>query len=111
MDAREKGATAIVLSHTPRNMFDNGKISRNTTSFGAWSSQAAADAGAFYIDLNKISGDKLEKIAWEEGLGKVAEYFKRDHTHSSLKGARLNAQSIAEGLRGSDCPLKNYLKD
>ncbi len=111
MDAREKGATAIVLSHTPRNMFDNGKISRNTTSFGAWSSQAAADAGAFYIDLNKISGDKLEKIAWEEGLGKVAEYFKRDHTHSSLRGARLNAQSIAEGLRGSDCPLKNYLKD
>ncbi len=111
MDAWEKGATAIVLSHTPRNMFDDGKISRNTNSFGAWSSQAAAETGACYIDLNKISGDKLEKIAWDEGLGKVAEYFKRDHTHSSLKGARLNAQSIAEGLRASDCPLKNYLKN
>lgn len=110
MDAREKGATAIVLSHTPRNIFDNGKISRNTDSFGAWSKQAALQSGAIYIDLNKISGDKLEKIAWNEGLGKVAEYFKKDHTHSSLKGARLNAQSIAEGLRDSDCELKDYLK-
>lgn len=110
MDAREKGATAIVLSHTPRNIFDNGKISRNTDSFGAWSKQAASQSGACYIDLNKISGDKLEKIAWNEGLGKVAEYFKKDHTHSSLKGARLNAQSIAEGLRDSDCELKDYLK-
>ncbi len=110
MDAHEKGATAIVLSHTPRNMFDNGKISRNTDSFGAWSKQAAAQSGAYYIDLNKITGDKLEKIAWNDGLGKVAEYFKKDHTHSSLKGARLNAESIAEGLQASDCPLKDYLK-
>lgn len=109
-DAREKGAIAIVLSHTPRNMFDDGKIARNTKSFGAWSQQSAEESGAYYIDLNKISGDKFEKIAWEEGLGKVAEYFKKDHTHTSLKGARLNAQSIAEGLLSTDCPLKDYLK-
>jgi len=27
-----------------------------------------------------------------------------------LKGARMNAQSIAEGLKVTDCPLKKYLK-
>lgn len=111
MDVREKGAYPIVLSHTPRNKFDNGKIERNTGSFGAWTRDAAARAGAWYVDLNKISGDKLEKMANEQGLRLVGEYFKNDHTHTSLKGARLNAQSIAEGLRVTDCPLKDYLRD
>ena len=111
MDVREKGAYPIVLSHTPRNKFDNGKIERNTGSFGAWTRDAAERAGAWYVDLNKISGDKLEKMANEQGLRLVGEYFKNDHTHTSLKGARLNAQSIAEGLRMTDCPLKDYLRD
>jgi hypothetical protein len=51
--------------------------------------------GAYFIDLNRISGDKLEKM----GKEKAAEYFKNDHTHSSLTGAHLNAQSIVEGVR------------
>lgn len=32
MDVKEKGAVPIVLSHTPRNKFDNGEIERNTSS-------------------------------------------------------------------------------
>ena len=108
MDCREKGATPIVLSHTPRNMWDNGLIQSNANSFGKWT-QEAAKAGAWFIDLNKLSGDKLQKMGYEQGLRVVAEYFNRDHTHTSLKGARLNAASIAEGLRATDCPLKEYL--
>ncbi len=110
MDAKEKGAIPIVLSHTPRNMFDNGKIQRNTQSFGKWTREAAEAAGAYFIDLNRITGDKLEKMAYEEGLRVVGAYFKNDHTHSSLQGARLNAQGIAEGLQEVDCSLKEYLK-
>ena len=110
MDAKEKGAIPIVLSHTPRNIFDNGKIQRNTQSFGKWTREAAEAAGAYFIDLNRITGDKLEKMAYEEGLRVVGAYFKNDHTHSSLQGARLNAQGIAEGLQEVDCPLKEYLK-
>ena len=110
MDAKEKGAIPIVLSHTPRNIFDNGQIQRNTDSFGKWTADAARQAGAYFIDLNKISADKLQKMAWDEGLSKVAEYFNHDHTHTSLKGAHLNAESIADGLRQTDCPLKDYLK-
>jgi hypothetical protein len=30
---------------------------------------------------------------------KVDPYFKNDHTHTSLKGAQLNAQSVAEGTK------------
>jgi lysophospholipase L1-like esterase len=96
-DVQEKGAIPIVLSHTPRNMWDNNEIQRNTTSFGKWTREAAEATGAYFIDLNKLSADKLQQIGYEQGLKYVAPYFCKDHTHTSLKGAHLNAQSIAEG--------------
>ena len=106
MDVQEKGAIPIVLSHTPRNKWKDGKIERNTESFGKWTREAAEATGAYFIDLNKISADKLEK----KGVKKAAAYYNHDHTHTSLKGAHMNAKSIAEGLKKSDCPLKEYLK-
>lgn len=110
IDVKEKGAVPIVLSHTPRNKFDNGEIERNTNSFGKWTREAAEATGAYFIDLNKISGDKLQDMGYNQGLRVVGEYFNHDHTHTSLKGARMNARSIADGLKATDCPLKNFLK-
>lgn len=109
-DAQEKGAIPIVLSHTPRNMWDNGQIIRNTSSFGTWTKAAADATGAYYVDLNKITADKLQEMGYEKGLRLVGEYFKKDHTHTSLKGAKLNAESITEGLKAVECPLAGYLK-
>lgn len=103
LDAKEKSAIPIVLSHTPRNKWKDGRIERNTESYGRWAREAAEASGAYFIDLNAISADKLEKIGREN----VNEYFKNDHTHTSLKGARLNAQSIVDGLTG---PLKQNVK-
>ena len=110
MDVKEKGAIPIVLSHTPRNKWDNGEIERNTDSFGKWTREAAERAGVYYIVLNKLSADKLQQMGYEKGLRLVGEYFNHDHTHTSLKGARMNAKSIAEGLQAVGCPLKDYLK-
>lgn len=109
MDVQEKGAIPILLSHTPRNMWDNGEIQRNSASFGKWTQEAAQATGAYFIDLNKIAGDKLQEMGYEQGLRTVGEYFCRDHTHTSLKGARLNARCIAEGLKLTGCPLGDYL--
>lgn len=108
-DAREKGAIPIVISHTPRNIFDNGMIQRNDKSFGAWTRSVADSEGVTFIDLNRLTGDKLERMAQDEGLREVGSYFCGDHTHSSLRGARLNAASVAEGLRSSGSPLAGYL--
>lgn len=106
-DAQEKGAIPIVLSHTPRNQWNaNGTVKRNADSYGKWTREAAEATGACFIDLNDISARKLESMGKEE----AAEYFKRDHTHTSLKGARMNAQSIIDGLKKTDCPLKKKLK-
>ncbi len=106
MDTREKGAIPIVLSHTPRNKWKDGKIERNNDSYGRWSQQAAQDKKAYYIDLNKISADKLEKI----GSEKSNLFYQGDHTHTSYQGALMNAQSIVQGLKKTDCHLKKYVK-
>ena len=107
LDAQEKGAVPIVLSHTPRNKWKDGRIERNTRSYGRWAREAAEETGAYFIDLNAISADKLEKI----GQDNAGEYFKTDHTHASLKGAQMNAQSIVDGLLGLDCGLKLLLSE
>lgn len=106
MDCKEKGATPIILSHTPRNKWQKGIIESNKESFGLWARQAAMQTGAHFIDLNAISGKKLQSL----GEGNTSEYYKKDHTHTSKRGARMNSRSIAEGISGLDCPLKNYLK-
>jgi lysophospholipase L1-like esterase len=106
MDAQEKGAIPVILSHTPRNRRYNGLIERNTETYGRWAREAAEAKGAYFIDLNKRSADKLQAISETE----AAAFFCQDHTHTSLKGAKMNAESIVEGLKSSECPLKNYLK-
>ena len=98
MDAREKGAIPVVISHSPRNKFDNGLIESNADSFGAWTREVAESTGVTFIDLNAIAGQELQRMADDEGLKKVNAHFKRDHTHSSLVGARLNASIIADAL-------------
>lgn len=106
MDAKEKGAIPIILSYTPRNKWNNGLIESNVASFGEWAKQAAIQGDAYFIDLNTISGAKLQSM----GENNVSPYFKKGHTHTSKEGACLNAQSIIEDLKETDCELKQYLK-
>lgn len=105
-DAREKGAIPIIVSHTPRNKWTKGKIESNAGSFGLWARQAAKQTGTEFIDLNAITGRKLQSL----GEGNVDKYFKGDHTHTSKEGARLNARGIADGLLANGSALASYLK-
>jgi len=110
LDAIEKGAIPVVLSHTPRNQWteDSTKVLRNADTYGAWAKEAAGAVGAYFIDLNEITAEKLEKM----GKTAAAACFKNDHTHTSLQGAHLNAQSIVKGIRLlPEQRIKNLLKE
>ena len=96
MDAKEKGAVPVVISHTPRNKFDNGLIENNSASFGAWTAEVAGQQNVPFIDLNGLIGRKLQHMADHEGLLTVNRCYKNDHSHFSLEGARLNAREVAE---------------
>lgn len=106
-DAREKGATPILLSLTPRNIWpepgearpnDNSKgpnIERRNDSYGKWYREVIEATGVDFIDVHNLTADYLDAIGREA----AKEYFNHDHTHTSLTGARQNAKSVQQGMR------------
>ena len=107
-DVREKGATPILVSLTPRNEWPNGKIERRNDTYGKWYREVAEETGCEFVDLHNITADFLDKKCGKKE--KAMKYFNHDHTHTSLLGAKTNAQSIAKGLRDNKSPLARYLR-
>lgn len=105
-DVRDKGATPILLSLTPRNEWPGGKIERRNNTYGKWYREVVAETGVEFVDVHNITADALDKIG-REG---AKEYYNNDHTHTSKRGAMLNAQSVAKGLKDIKSPLAKYLK-
>jgi len=125
-DCREKGATPILVSLTPRNEWPDGKIERRDGSYGQWYREVVEDTGVEFVDLHNISADFLDKkfavkklpSDKEQAKAKMTElkekagakYFKKDHTHTSKLGAQMNAQSFAKGLKANKSELAKFLK-
>ena len=124
-DVREKGATPILVSLTPRNEWPGGRIERRDASYGKWYREVVEQTGVAFIDMHNISADFLDKKFAVKSLPddkqkakekvaalkeKAGVYFKKDHTHASKLGAQMNAQSFAKGLRQSGSELAKYLK-
>lgn len=113
-DVREKGATPILVSLTPRNEWGDGeknkwavgKIERRNDSFGRWYRDVVEITGVEFVDLHNITADEMDAM----GQRKAQEFYKNDHTHTSKAGAMLNAQSIAKGLRQIGSELAKYLR-
>jgi lysophospholipase L1-like esterase len=90
----------------PRNEFRDGKVQRADKDFGKWAKEVAASEGAFFVDLNAITADKYDVLGPDE----VKKFFPGDHTHTNEDGARVNAASVAEGVRLlKNLQLNNYL--
>ncbi|MBR5036118.1 MAG: rhamnogalacturonan acetylesterase [Prevotella sp.] len=113
-DTREKGATPILLSLTPRNEWPGGKIERRNDSYGKWYREVVEQTGVAFVDVHNISADFLDKkfASKDEAKSKqkASKYFNHDHTHTSLQGAQMNARSVARGLRDIHSPLAEFLK-
>ena len=106
-DAKEKGATPIVCSMIPRNQWTDGKVRLANNDFGKWAEEIAESEGVAFVDLNAITAEKYNAMGPDE----VAKLFHKDHTHTNEEGAKINASSVAEGLRLlKNNTLAGYLK-
>lgn len=106
--AKDKGATPIVVSQIPRNIWRDGKVGRESNGYGKFAKEAAAQGGVAFLDLNEIVALRYEQI----GEPTVRElYFKpTDHTHTTLAGAKLNAAAVVDGVRAlGDSRLASHL--
>ena len=105
-EAKAKGATPIVCSFIPRNDWKDGKVIRPKNSFGQFAEESAKQTGAIFIDLNSIVADKYDAMGEEA----VKPFFPKEHTHTNYDGARLNAQSVIEGIeKNKACTLNKYI--
>ncbi|MFZ0598892.1 MAG: SGNH/GDSL hydrolase family protein, partial [Flavobacterium sp.] len=109
-EAKSKGAIPIVCSPIPRNDWKDGKVPRNDQSYGLWAKQIADKEKVTFINLNDEMSLEMENLGEQKVTGTY--FYKKDHTHTSAKGAVLSASVIINQLKESQNSLKNYiLKD
>ena len=107
-EARMKGATPIVCSLIPRNIWSSDHtVARGSGDYGKWALEAAQAEQVPFIDLNERIARKYEALGEEKVK---SAFFPTDHTHTNAAGAELNAATVVEGIRALKlCPLSAYL--
>ena len=108
-DVQAKEATPIVCSVIPRDRWQDGKVIRAGNDYAKWAEEAAKQGGAAFINLNELVAARYEQLG-EEHVGQ--QFFtKTDWTHTTLAGAKLNAECVAQGISQLDeAGLSKYLK-
>jgi unsaturated rhamnogalacturonyl hydrolase len=94
-DARAKGATVVLCSLVPRKIWKDGKVIRGADSYGGWTREVAEKEHVGFIDLNEVTARKYDAL----GEAAVEPLFGDPHTHTTLAGAVVNAESVVEGLK------------
>ncbi len=109
-EVKQRGAHPILFSLTPRNAWDDTDstvITRVNTTYGLWAKEVAEEECIPFVDLNEITARKYERF----GKEKVKTMFYLDRIHTSEFGARVNAESAAEGIAALEgVALRDYLR-
>ncbi|HYC70687.1 MAG TPA: glycoside hydrolase N-terminal domain-containing protein [Opitutaceae bacterium] len=95
-DAKAKGATPVLLSPTPRNIWADGRVERGPGRFREWTRATAQERGVPFVDLTRIVADAYQEL----GPDRVAGLFGGDHTHANAVGAEFTASCVVQGLKG-----------
>ncbi len=95
--AKAHGAIPIVVSPVPRNMWNDGKISRDSNGYSLWARQVAEQTGAGFIPLHDLVADEYDKLGTE---ATKPLFNGDDHTHTAPAGAELTSRILAKAIRG-----------
>ena len=107
-EAREHGATPILITPMNRRTFDKqGKVTNSLGDFPAAVRKLAEEQRVPLIDLNAMSKTIYEALG-PEGSGKL--FAGDDHTHHSDYGSYELAKCVVYGIRNGDLPIAKFLK-
>jgi sialate O-acetylesterase len=95
-DTKSKGATPIVVSLIPRNIWSNGKIGRANQDYALWAKRVSERENVPFIDFNSILADRYESLG-EQGTASL--FDGKDHTHTAAAGAAFNASALSGAIR------------
>jgi lysophospholipase L1-like esterase len=95
-EARARGVIPVICSPVPRKEWREGRIVRSAAGYAGWARQVAEQEQVAFIDLNDRIAARYDAL----GAAAVNAFFADPHTHTSRAGAALNAEIVAEALRG-----------
>jgi lysophospholipase L1-like esterase len=105
-EARDKGATPIVMSLTVRNYWNDGRVELGSGNYRQWDRELAWTAEVDFIDVTALIAERYEKL----GEAQVGAYFLPDRIHTTVAGADFNAKAVVAGLRNlPKRPFEKYL--
>jgi len=95
-EAKAMGVTPIVCSSVPRKIWKDGKVEPGALAgYTNWAHEIAEQEKVGFVDLNALISRRYETL----GQAKVDALFADEHTHTTLTGAKLNAEIVAEALK------------
>jgi rhamnogalacturonan acetylesterase len=91
-----KGATVILSSQTPNNLWETGVFGETPSRFVGYQKTAATavGTGAYFVDHFQAVANMYQKL----GDTAVNALYPNDHTHTSPAGAKLVAEAFAEAI-------------
>ncbi|KAB5571865.1 SGNH hydrolase-type esterase domain-containing protein [Coniochaeta sp. 2T2.1] len=106
-----KGASVVVSSQTPNNVWEGGSYNGSPSRFVGYAALAAKNvgAGASFVDHFQAAANMYLKL----GATKTNALFPKDHTHTSPEGADLVAQAFVQAVKmdfNGTTPLKAWLR-
>jgi lysophospholipase L1-like esterase len=107
-DVRAKGATPIVCTLVPRNIWKEGKIIRQSGTHADWARQVARDQKAPLLDLYEYAARRYDQLG-QKGATAV---FADGRVHTNHDGAEILASVVIEQLNALPVnPVAGYLRD
>ncbi|KAL9090040.1 MAG: hypothetical protein Q9159_002208 [Coniocarpon cinnabarinum] len=92
---QSKGATVIISSATPNNVWETGTYTYSANRFVGYARDAAAATKSVFIDHGQSTADAYQKL----GATTVDSFYPHDHTHTSPAGATVVAQAFVTALK------------
>lgn len=102
---QSKGASVIISSATPNNVWEGGVYSYSANRFVGYAKDAATASGSTFVDHGLYVADLYYKL----GNATVNSFYPNDHTHTSPAGANVVARAFVLGLEATSSSLAGYV--
>jgi lysophospholipase L1-like esterase len=93
-ETRAKGAVPVLCTLVPRNIWQDGKISRAPDSHADWTRAVAKAENVPLLDLNELIAGRYDRM----GEAEVTALFADKRVHTTRAGAELNAAMVMSAL-------------
>ena len=107
-ETRAKGAMPILMTFTPRDKWQDGKLERGTPGYRDWTWTIAQQEGNVpFVDMTEIIAETYDTMPHDKV---AALYHAKEPVHADYAGAALNAKLTVAGLKAlKGAPVTKYL--